>query len=356
MALLDMVAELTGTVPGLSPILAEKYIQRAWEAIRNKRLWAFLSIDAAIVCPAVVQSGSASFTQYADPPLVTLDATASAALLAQTAVGATPGITNLQIRFGATSPAMGQVYNIVAADASVPAAIVLTLDRVIQEATNAASTFQVYRCYVTPPISDFLRWESIVDMANSIKPRLDFSSAYFDSMDPQRSSQGLAYFMGRYVGVWVPDPSTGATSPNPNVEQGSMLYELWPHPTQGQVFYTRIRRRGTDLTSIADSQPDAIPDDLIISRALYADVYPFVGANIGNFPSFKGVGIGQLITAKKQEYKDLLQDAKRNDDETAMQSVISRGHGLRTNRHVFKGDNQGYPIDADYIQSHLIRI
>ena len=355
MALLDMVAELTGTVPGLSPILAEKYIQRAWEHIRNKRLWAFLSIDAAIVCPAVVQSGTVAITQYSST--IVLDATAGAALLSQNQLTSVPGLTNLQIRFGATSPAMGQVYNIVAcAEAPPLTPVTLTLDRVVQEATDAAATFQVYRCYVTPPITDFLRWESIVDMANAIKPKLDFSSAYFDSMDPQRSSQGLAYFMGRYVGVWVPDPSTGATSPNPNVEQGSMLYELWPHPTNGQVFYTRIRRRGTDLLTIADSQPDAIPDDLIITRALYHDVYPFVGANVGNFPSFKGVGIGQLIATKRSDYEDLLQTAKRNDDETAQQSVLSRGHGLRTNRHVFKGDNLGYPIDADYIQSHLIRI
>jgi len=354
MALLDLVSELTGTVPGLSPILAEKYVQRAWQTIRNKRLWAFLSIDGAIICPAVVSTGAVSITQYLTT--VTLDATASAALLAQSTPGATPGITNLQIRFGATTPAMGQVYNIVAADISVPAAIVFTLDRVVQEATNATAGYQVYRCYVTPPIPDFLRWESVVDMANAVRPKLNYSSAFFDGMDPQRSSQGLAYYMGRYAGAWVPDPVTFATSPNPNVEQGTMIYELWPHPTQGQVFYVRIRRRGTDLLTIADEQPEGIPDDLIISRALYHDVYPFVGANVANFPSFKGVAITTLIREKRTDYEDLLQTAKRNDDETAMQSVFNRGHGLRTPRNVFKGDDQGFPVDSNYLQSHLVRI
>jgi len=333
--------------------LAEKYVQRAWRAIRDKRLWAFLATDGAIVCPAVVSTGSAAIVQYTNT--VTLDAVASAALLAQTVVGAVPGLTNQQIRFGATTPAMGQVYNILTADATVPAAILLTLDRVVQEATNAVAGLQVYRCYITPPSADFLKWESVVDMANAIRPKLDSSSAYFDAKDPQRSSQGLAYFLGRYAGAFIPDPITGIVSPNPNVDVGAIVYELWPHPTQGQVFYVRFRRRGTDFTSITDTQPAEITDDLILSRALYADVYPFVGANIGNFPAFKSMPLTLLITAKQKEYNILLQDAKRNDDETALQSVIYRGHGLRTRgMGGFKGDDN-FPIDSNYLQSHLVR-
>lgn len=354
MALLDLVSELTGTYSGLSPILAEKYIQRAWRAIRDKRLWAFLATDGAVVCPAVVQTGSANITQYS--VTVTLDAIASALLLPQTVFGATPGLTNMQIRFGATTPAMGQVYNILVADATVPAAIILTLDRVVQEATNTASTLQVYRCYVTPPSADFIKWESVVDMANSIRPKRDYSSTYFDSLDPQRASQGLAYYLGYYAGTYIPNVISGVVSPNPNVDTGSMVYELWPHPTQGQVFYVRYRRRGTDFSSIADVQPAEVTDDIILSRAIYADVLPFVGANVANFPQFKGIAVATLITAKKAEYDRLMVDLRRNDDETAMQSVISRGHGLRTGaRGTFKGDDQGFPIDANYLQGHLVR-
>jgi len=351
MALLDLVSELTGTVPGLSPILAEKYVQRSWESIRRKCLWSFFSIDGAIVCPAVIETGAFGITQYS-PTVSTTSATA--ALLPQTLPGAVPGLTNMQIRFGSTSPSTGPIYSIIAADASVPGTITLTLDRVVQEASTASSTYQVYRAYVTPPLPDFLKWESVVDMANSIRLKLDSSSAYFDAKDPQRSSQGQAYFLGRYAGVWVPNPVTGATSPNPNVEAGTLLYELWPHPTQGQTFYARIRRRGSDLTSLNDVQPEEIPDDLIISRALYHDVYPFVGANIGNFPAFKGVQLAMLITAKRLEFQTLLQDAKRTDDETAMQSVFSRGYTLRGRSGGWKGDDQ-FPIDSNYLQSHLVR-
>jgi len=353
MALLDLIGELVGTVPGLSPLLAQKYIQGSWNTIRRKRLWSFLEIDGAVVCPAVVSTGSVNITQYSAS--VSLNAAASAALAAQTAVSATPGLTNMQIRFGVTTPAAGQIYNIVAFDV-VGAPVVLTLDRVVQEATNAAAGYQCYRCYITPPIPDFLSWESIVDVANAIPGlRLNQSSAMFDLRDPQRQSFGLAYFCGRYAGAYIPDPATGAVRPNPNVDAGTHLYELWPHPTQGQNFYVRMRRRGTDFTSMIDTQPEEIPDDLIVDYALFHDVYPFIGANVGNFPSFKGVPLGILIETKRREFMDGLQDAKRNDDEAAMQSVLRRGHGLRGRPSGWKGDAD-FPIDSNYMQSHLIRM
>ncbi len=36
MALLDLVGELTGTLPGLSPILAQTYINRALKSVYDK--------------------------------------------------------------------------------------------------------------------------------------------------------------------------------------------------------------------------------------------------------------------------------------------------------------------------------
>jgi hypothetical protein len=165
-AFLDLVNELTGTLPGLSPLLARKYVNRALEAIYGERTWSFLQTDGVVVCPAMVTAGTVAITQYS--ATVTLDATASAALLAQTVVGATPGILTLQLRFG-SGPSLGGVYSIIACDATTdPTAIALTLDRVVQETTDADSTYQCYRCLVVPPISDFLKWESFVDNANAI--------------------------------------------------------------------------------------------------------------------------------------------------------------------------------------------
>jgi hypothetical protein len=357
MAFLDLVSQLTGELPGLSPLLAQKHINWAWRDIRQMRLWSFLSLDGAVVCPAQVTAGAVSITQYTDT--VTLDATASAALLAQTAVGAVPGIQNLSIRFGATSPVAGQVYNIINFDASVPAAIVLTLNRVVLEATNATSGYQCYRAYIVPPMADFLGWESLNDMANAFSMthengRLSHTSKYFDLRDPQRTAQGLAYFLGAYAGAYQSDPIANTVIPVATVDPGVNIYELWPHPTSGQTFYARFRRRGADFAQQNEAQPDVIPDAMILERAKATYSYPFAAANVGNFPTFKGVAWQSLIAVSKANFKDALLLAKKNDDEAALQTVYARGHGLRTGTWDFKGLN-AFPIDSNFMQSHLVR-
>lgn len=355
-ALLNLTGELTGMLPGLSPILAETYVQRAWQDICDQRLWSFLVIDGAVVCPAVITSGLVSYTQYSQT--ITLDATASAAVAAQAAVGATPGITNLQIRVypsGAISP--GQIYSITAADTTVPAAVVLTTDRPIVETTGAAVAYQIYRVYITPPVDDFRAWLSFVDLPNAITLRRNVTSSWFDVQDPQRTSQGLAYNVGSYAGNRVANFVTGATIPNVNVDAGTNVFELWPGPTQGQTFYVRMRRSGAPLFSQTDAPPPVIGDGLVLQRALGWYAYPFLAANVANFPTFRGVNVQLLIAGARTMYNDKLLDAKRNDNESALQDVWNTGHGLRDGGRFgrFKDDDQTYPIDSNFLQSHLIR-
>lgn len=357
MALLNLVGELTGMLPGLPPQLARTYLNRGLTDIYDERLWSFLVTDGLVVCPTQITTGTAAIVQYTNT--VTLDAAASAAVTPQLAGGAIPGIANLSIRFGATSPAAGQVYNIINADAAVPAAIVLTLNRVVAEADNTAIGYQLYRPYVIPPSTDFLGWESWDDMQNAVamtkaNGRLSYTSAYFDARDPQRLAQGLAYFVGSYAGVHVTNAVTGQLGPVDTAPAGTTVYELWPHPTSGQQFYVRFHRRGQALVQPGESQPVGISDALILAKTLYAHAYPFAMANVANFPTFKGVSWATLIAAKRAEYKDLLLEAKRTDDETALQTVWARGHGLRTGGADFKGVSS-FPIDSNFLQSHLVR-
>lgn len=355
MAFLNLVSELTGRVAGLPPQLAELFVNRAWESIRDERLWSFLVFDGMVICPTQVTAGTAAITQWTTS--VTLDAAASAALLPQTLPGAVPGLTNMAIRFGQTSPSAGQVYSIVAVDPTTPTALVLTLARPVVEATNPTSGYQVYRPYIIPPVADFLRWESVVDVANArtmTRGAITYTSADFDLRDPQRTSQGLAYYLGSYLGTYIPNVVTGTVLPNPNVAAGSPVYELWPHPTQGQSFYVRFRRRGVNFTSPIESQPAIISDNLIIQRALYEHVYPFAAANIGNFPALKGSNWAMLIATAKQFYDTELRDTKRQDDEQQLQSVWNRGHGLRRDYSGFAGDVP-FPVDSNFLQSHLVR-
>lgn len=351
MAFFDLTALMAGLLPGLSPLLAQQQINSAWRHICGERLWSFLVLDGVVICPPQITAGAAAITQYS--PTVTLNVAASAALLAQTAGGAIPGITNLSIRFG-TSPAVGQIYSIVAANISIPTAIVLTLDRPVVETTTITASYQVYRPYITPPIADFLKWESLSDFANGLvlaNDRLNQTSKYFDMRDPQRAAQGLAYYCGNFVGGYL---TGGVVRPNPNVAAGTNIYELWPHPTAGQVFYAKFRRRGAPFANPLDAQPAVIPDDLIVQRALGWHSYAFAKANAANFPTFKGVNWMELIATARASYEDQLRDVKRADEEAAPQQVWNRGHGLRPRM----GDARGigdFPIDSNYLQSHLVR-
>ena len=171
-------------------------------------------------------------------------------------------------------------------------------------------------------------------MANADPLCLDRTSVYFDQMDPQRGSQGLA----SYVGAWQ------------NNSAGLNLYEFWPGPTSGQSFYVQYMRRGADLSSTV-TQPDVIPDSLIMDRALAYHAYPWAQVNAGHFPAMTKVNWGQAIGEARARYLEGFRDVKRTDDEIRLTSILNRGHYLRS-----RGDDAGYPLDASYIQSHLVPI
>ncbi len=337
MSFQSLVSEVVGVVPGLSPFLADSFVNRALRDILDSRQWSFLQADGAILCPTQITAGTASITQFSDT--VTMDATASAALLVQNA--SQPTLTSLQIRFGGTNNAAfaGQVYSIAAVDDSTPAAIVLTLDRAVVQVTNATSGYQVYRCYVKPPVDDFLSWQSVVDMTNGWPMKLNLTSSYLDAKDPQRMAQGLAAYVASYKG-------------NPEL-QPRPQYEMWPHPTSGQTFYVRYRRQGEPLFASADTQPVIIPDQLILHRVYGWYAYPWAASNVSRFPALRGAGWVSLTLDAKRMYAEEILRARKQDDEQELQTVWNRGHGLRRGGRGFKGIVD-FPIDANFIQSHLL--
>ena len=339
MSFVDLYSELVGRLPGLSPFLAESFIQRAWREVRDERTWSFLQEICAIVCPVQVVAGTVSITQFSD--IVTCDATASAALLA-IALPAPLDLTALQIRFGGTgnTSSVGQVYSIADFDDTNPLAVVLTLDRIQVQTTNTVSGYQVYRAYIKPTIDDFLKWTSIVDMTNGWRLRLNYTSDLFDVRDPQRQAQGMSYYVGSYLG------NPGLTQPRPQ-------YELWPHPTSGQTFLGRFRRSGESFNTSDEEQAPIIPDSLILNRALGWHGYPWAQENSTRIPELKGVNWVQLAISARAEYPKELTRAKKQDDEQELQTVWNRGHGLVHGRAAFKG-MVNFPIDANFMQSHLL--
>ena len=280
----SLSAELTGFLPGLSPFLADTFINRAWRDVRDARLWSFLLEDCGIFCPTQITAGTVSIAQFSN--LVHCSTAASHALLA-VSLPAPLDLTALQIRFGetGTTAQTGQVYSIIDFDGS-GGGLTLTLDRVVMEPTNASAGYQVYRCYIRPVVDDFLRWESLVDMTNGWYLRLNYTSTYFDHRDPQRQAQGLAYYCGAFKG-------------NPEL-QPKPQYELWPVPTSGQTFYGRYRRQGEDFSNPADELPVIIPEDLVIHRALGYHAYQWAAANVGSFPAMRGPNWLALMLDEKR--------------------------------------------------------
>lgn len=340
MAYADLASELSGIIPGLSPLLADDYVKRAYRKVLESRLWSFLQVDDAVVCPTALTTGSFAINKYSSQ--VTASAVASAAFTALTATVFMPP-QFLQLRFTGTGTT-GAIYNIVSVDNTNPLALVITLDRVVIEPTNPVSSYLCYRAYVAAPVADFLRWTSVNDVQNGIPLKLDFTSRDFDRVDPQRTSLGQSYRVGFYR----------ASTDLPPVP----IYEFWPGCTSGQAFAVRYQRRGADFSAPADVQPAGIPDDLIMGMALAHYGYPWALANQGRFPSLKGVNWSSLIQqARMTVYGDpgrgllgALQQAKVQDDNTATTSIINRGRwkGTHTN-------SPGFPIDANFIQSHLVR-
>lgn len=326
MSYADLSTELAGVLPGLSPLLAATYIRRAWREIRDERNWSFKTAQASLVCPPLIQAGTVARIQGSTS--VTFDATASTALAPY--ITGTPLITQMQVRFTG-----GPLYRILAVTQIFPTTV--TLDRAVSEATNAAATYQVYRAYVSPPVTDFTRWDSLEDFANGITiagDRLTRTSVYFDQLDPQRTSVGFAQYLGSVVADTL----------------GLPIYELWPAPTGGQTFLVTFRRTGVEFTNPDDLQPAVIPDSLIISRALGWHAGIWAKANQGRFAPLLKVDVTGLITTSRQQYALDLNTIKLQDDDLALESVYNRGHwGGRAGR------TGTAPLgDAKYWQSHPI--
>lgn len=334
-----LAAELTGVLPGLSPFLADTYINRAWVDIQRARLWSFLQDDCGIFCPGQVITGTVNITQFS--ATVTCDSDASAALLA-ISLPPDQDLTALQIRFGGSGGAgqVGQVYSIAAFDDSDPTALVLTLDRIVQQGSDSTAGYQCYKAYIKPVVDDFLTWISVVDVTNGWKLWLNYTSAQFDRRDPQRQAQGMGYYIGAFKG----NPSS---QPRPQ-------YEVWPHPTAGQSFYGRYKRSGSAFTAPADELPPVIPDALVMARAMGWYGCGWANEHVGEFPMLKGTNWVSSALMRKKEYQELLLDAKRQDNEQELQDVWVRGHGLiHAGQTYFKGMTQ-FPIDSAFMQSHLI--
>lgn len=306
--------ELVGWLPKLDPLLAQTLVNRAWRDIRKSRRWSFLVSEGNLTAPSPITAGTVSTTQYQNT--VTLDTTAAAAV--NTAALSFPPLLGRQFRVSGN-----QIYTITAWDGLST----LTLDRLYQEAGQAGQNYIIFQCYYAAPAPDFLRWASIMDPVNSYRFRrrnLSWRKEQLDRRDPYRGAVGNPWVAATYkYGL------NTYNGQNYNVP----FYELWPAPMQNIGYQVLYDREGLDAQP-NDTFPAIIPDELLIEGAKLKGL-DWLDLNGGQIqPATK--------TAARASYLDLLNTAKRQDENVFLQNYFEDEQDAELSG----------PIDATFLQSH----
>lgn len=296
-AFVDLYSELSTWVPKIDVFLSQKLVNRAWQDIQDSRLWSFNVRDGQIITPAEVTAGSASVVQGS--ATVTGDASAT---VAWNAVDPTDFITR-QFRIGS-----GPVYNI----SSYDNAGHITLERAYGETTLSNNTYEIYKCYIDPPATDFVRWISFVDAVNGFPLDPNRNKAEIDRIDPKRGARGLSYKVASYRANPSDDNTKGASW------NGLLKFELWPHPINQVSYPVLYERRGNFFTDPDYTVPTQITEEIILERAKYK-AYEWAMANQGVHTDLKGTDWATLMNVAKKQYEEDLNQAIRLDEELFQQ-------------------------------------
>lgn len=336
-----MAQQIAAEVPGLPPLLARTYINRAMREICNDYLWSWMVQEGVLIVPPIINGGKVTTTFGLRE--ITFNADAQA-LIAPTLL-ANPPFIERQFRIGGSGP----IYNISGYDANTG---VCTLDRVYTESTAVDSAYSVYKCYYGPPSidgitpnTDFVRYLTINNPINGYTisgKALYWSRKELNRRDPMRGAVGTSapYVMAAYRptpnglinGVLANGPSTGI-----------MMYEAWPHPTASLGLLCQYQRQYTDLGPSAFF-PNQMVDTIVYYKAKYYGCQ-WAQMNAGTSPALRAVDWRFSIAQVEQTFKAELATAKMKDKEIT--SEILRPGTTSSN---FMG--QWGPIDSRFAQSH----
>lgn len=306
----DCSNELVGLVDGLDIFSARKFCNRAFADICTRREWGFLRGRGVVIVPSAVSTGTVAVTQNSTD--IVFDAAAAAVL---DVFGLNPSVAQCQIKISVA----GGPYSI----ASYTPGGVATLELPYREATNAASAYNLVRCYVSAP-DDFLRFISINDSLRGKPMRFGprWTQQTLDRIDPQRANNSEPYVFATYV----------------YGSDGHTRYEIWPHPTVGQTFLIEYRKRGDrDDLDYSGDLPDLIPSDLILSRAKYR------AYELGAVKAATGV--------KSQVFAAMMKEAD-NDYETKLKLAMRNDKAQNPDTVVVHNERMMFPLDAEWISSH----
>lgn len=254
MSLIDLTSEITEIVPSMSRIRAKKLVNRAWRFVQDSSLWSFQLGIGGFSTPAVTTAGTFSCAIGSDQ--VTGDASASAAW---TALPFYWSPTRQQIRAQGYS-----IYSIIAIDATVPTAVVLTLDRPFVDTLPffTGVAYQMFMAYIPCPVG-FKRWLSVVDEFDTWAMDIWTSRRTEDLEDPTRLVTSNPY---RMMPLGIDNRGKGTS--NASATLGQMLYEMWPTPQTQISYQTYYVARWPDLVKNSDTLPEPIDEEVVLDKAL----------------------------------------------------------------------------------------
>jgi hypothetical protein len=301
MALFNMQQELLG-IPGTNFGLVKTKINEALAAIQNENVWSFQLNEGGWLTPGLLGGPT---TQFLSPGTITVtpftttvtgDATASAAWLSS--ILNPPLLTQQQIRVPYYS-----LYNIIAADATIPTAVVLTLDRPWMEPAQTNGTYMIYQAYFPAPVG-FKRWYTIRDTTNNnymdwwSRTEIDLSNE-----DAERTD----FDEPLYVVPYQMDTRTGSAT------YGQMLFELWPHPITQLPYTFSCQANWPALSNPSDIVPYPLNDELVKLRA-YEMLYLWKESQKGDEME-RGAGANWqfLLQDARSEYDDRLKHIRVMD-------------------------------------------
>ena len=319
MALSNMIAEQRGTVPNYSAALARTHLRNAWTDIRNLKGWSFQLGNSGISIPGLVNAGSVTVTLGSDQVLG--DATASAAWLA--ASNPTSLITQRQFRTG-----QGTIYNIVALDATVPTAVILTLDRMWIDSyyLGSGQGYSIYQCYITSPVQTLQAWEYFMDVRNVIHLDVNNTRGIWEKIngaDPQRQ---IFSNPGNLIPHGV-DTRAGSST------YGYPMFELYPQPQSIYVYQIGYSWAGPDLQDVTGSPAVPYPmTEHCVKTLGRVKAYEQAEANKDSAnPRGAGADFRFLMEAALKEYQAQIKEIRMIDRDiydanyVAMQRFINIG-------------------------------
>jgi hypothetical protein len=321
--LIQLAAEIKSWFPQIDPLATQTLIQRAYQDIRKSREWSFLKKTGVFFVPSIITTGAVTTTFLGST--VVADATA-APLWNAVALTQPPDMPLTVRQFRVTG---GPIYNIVAWDGVNTA----TLDRPYTETGAAGGSYMVYQPYIPAPSIDFKRWLSVVDPLNGYRFRyrnMYWTQKEVDRRDPQRTSYSEPIAMAAHDYIVLP----GDTQQRPR-------FEAWPHPVQ-QIGYLIEWMTTGDGFSLTALLPTQITDQCIVARARH-----YGHELCANQPNVDVKMKAYHLNARKTvdaEYFDLLNRCQLDDNSIFDSRVVNEECGP-----VLNG-----PLDADYLQSHVL--